>query len=244
MPNYPLPWLEGDERMSYGLIVDVRTVLLRHGYPELTRVDMETLRVALVRFVFGRRISAENPASVDLNVTEPVNETPAQPMPSAEELAEGIDRWHAGRQRPYDPPVVTHMVLAQRGMTEAEVERFLTTGEIPDFSRPPVVDNQSRILEHADEITSDVAYAVLRCSPYTDKCGRSGRGAELGWTLLGRVDLDETEEPCDELQRLGVVAVGEAAADRRLDLGMHVMRKRRMADDEGLPGSGFGDKVV
>lgn len=100
VPNYPLPWNDDDGRMSDDLISDVRTVLLRHGYPELTKSDVGLLEVMLVRFVYAPRISivrqelGGNPAALDLNVMEPVVETPATPMPSDQELAEGIDRWY------------------------------------------------------------------------------------------------------------------------------------------------------
>lgn len=55
MANYPLPWGEDDCRMTQELIREVRVVLVKHGYPELTQVDLMTLRVALVRFVYGQR---------------------------------------------------------------------------------------------------------------------------------------------------------------------------------------------
>ncbi|WP_341716701.1 hypothetical protein QQG74_22305 [Micromonospora sp. FIMYZ51] len=55
MPTYPLPFHESDQRLSIALLVDVRTTLLRHGFPELTRVDMETLHVALRLFLYGQQ---------------------------------------------------------------------------------------------------------------------------------------------------------------------------------------------
>ncbi|GGM41686.1 hypothetical protein GCM10011608_27990 [Micromonospora sonchi] len=53
VPTYPLPYYEGDQRLSFALLVDVRTAVLRHGFPELTRVDMETLYVSLRLFLYG-----------------------------------------------------------------------------------------------------------------------------------------------------------------------------------------------
>jgi len=99
MPNYPVPWYDDDARMTEELLNDVRTVLLRHGYPDLTRADLGLLEVMLVRFIYAPRLSLVknervNPASVDLNVMAPPDETPMQPTPSDAELADAIDRWY------------------------------------------------------------------------------------------------------------------------------------------------------
>lgn len=57
--NYPVPSYDPDQhpdrRLSFGLLVDLRTVLLRHGYPELTSADLDDLRTAVHSFIHGPR---------------------------------------------------------------------------------------------------------------------------------------------------------------------------------------------
>ncbi|SCG46780.1 hypothetical protein [Micromonospora humi] len=53
--NYPVPHHDPDHRLSFGLLVDLRTALLRHGYPELTSADLDDLRTAVRVFVYGPR---------------------------------------------------------------------------------------------------------------------------------------------------------------------------------------------
>ncbi|MEU4639575.1 hypothetical protein [Micromonospora sp. NPDC023814] len=53
--NYPVPRHEPDHRLSYGLLLDLRVVLLRHGYPELTSDDLADLLAAANSFLYGPR---------------------------------------------------------------------------------------------------------------------------------------------------------------------------------------------
>ncbi|MEU2168286.1 hypothetical protein ACH47V_23825 [Micromonospora chersina] len=76
--NYPVPHYDPDQhpdlRLSFGLLVDLRTVLLRHGYPELTSADLDDLRTAVRSFIYGPRPQPEE--------YERDQETPTgQPLP-------------------------------------------------------------------------------------------------------------------------------------------------------------------
>ncbi|MFI0791683.1 hypothetical protein ACH4OY_03115 [Micromonospora rubida] len=55
MPNYPIPYSDDDQRLNDALLEDVRTALLRRGFPELTKADYGMLEVMLVRFVYAQR---------------------------------------------------------------------------------------------------------------------------------------------------------------------------------------------
>jgi hypothetical protein len=52
MNNYPVPGHTGDHRLSLDLVTDVRAVLVKHGYPELTYDDLNLLRAMLARFIY------------------------------------------------------------------------------------------------------------------------------------------------------------------------------------------------
>jgi hypothetical protein len=68
MNNYPVPGHTGDHRLSLDLVTDVRAVLVRHGYPELTYDDLNLLRALLARFIHAP-YTAAGPAAGD-GVTE------------------------------------------------------------------------------------------------------------------------------------------------------------------------------
>jgi len=53
MNNYPVPGHTGDHRLSLDLVTDVRAVLVKHGYPELTYDDLNLLRAMLARFIYA-----------------------------------------------------------------------------------------------------------------------------------------------------------------------------------------------
>ncbi len=53
---YPVAPLQGDadDRFTTGLLFDVRDVLTRHGYPQITSgLDLVDLRQALFGFLYG-----------------------------------------------------------------------------------------------------------------------------------------------------------------------------------------------
>ncbi|WP_433311064.1 hypothetical protein ACQP0U_24085 [Micromonospora sp. CA-269861] len=76
--NYPVPRHEPDHRLSYGLLLDLRVVLLRHGYPELTSADLADLLTAMDSFIYGPR-----PAAAEYGHDQ---DTPAgQPLPAGVE---------------------------------------------------------------------------------------------------------------------------------------------------------------
>lgn len=51
--NFPLPAPSADPRFTIGLILDVKTVLERHGYPSITSgPDLVELQQALFRFLY------------------------------------------------------------------------------------------------------------------------------------------------------------------------------------------------
>lgn len=54
-PVFPLPQPENDPRFTIGLLLDVRDVLARHGYPmdRATSWDVVELRQALFRFLYA-----------------------------------------------------------------------------------------------------------------------------------------------------------------------------------------------
>ncbi|GAB3817967.1 hypothetical protein [Micromonospora zhanjiangensis] len=54
MTNYPVPHHPGDTRLSAALLGDLRTTLLKHGYPELSHVDRVNLELVLGRFLYRR----------------------------------------------------------------------------------------------------------------------------------------------------------------------------------------------
>jgi hypothetical protein len=53
MNNYPVPGHTGDHRLTLDLVTDVRAVLVKHGYPELTYDDLNLLRAMLARFIYA-----------------------------------------------------------------------------------------------------------------------------------------------------------------------------------------------
>lgn len=56
--KYPLPTppeSNGDRRFTLGLVVDVRSALLAHNYPEFTGTDLVELELALFRFLYAPR---------------------------------------------------------------------------------------------------------------------------------------------------------------------------------------------
>jgi hypothetical protein len=53
MNNYPVPGHTGDHRLALDLVTDVRAVLVKHGYPELTYDDLYLLRAMLARFIYA-----------------------------------------------------------------------------------------------------------------------------------------------------------------------------------------------
>ncbi|SCF13361.1 hypothetical protein GA0070216_105247 [Micromonospora matsumotoense] len=55
MANYPVPYNDDDQRLDDDLICDVRTALMKRGFPELTKVDYGMLEVMLARFVYAER---------------------------------------------------------------------------------------------------------------------------------------------------------------------------------------------
>jgi hypothetical protein len=51
---YPLPRPDNDPRFTYGLLFDVRQVLIDHGYPHVDNGrDLVNLQLALLRFLYG-----------------------------------------------------------------------------------------------------------------------------------------------------------------------------------------------
>lgn len=51
---FPLPRPDDDSRFSVGLILDVRAVLTKHGYPESSDSgDLVALQQALFGFLYG-----------------------------------------------------------------------------------------------------------------------------------------------------------------------------------------------
>jgi hypothetical protein len=56
--NYPLPQPAGDDpRFTFGLVLDVAAVLVRHGYPVIDGVDFVGLRSGLYRFLYAAQVS-------------------------------------------------------------------------------------------------------------------------------------------------------------------------------------------
>lgn len=53
MNNYPVPGHTGDHRLTLDLVNEVRGVLVKHGYPELTYDDLNLLRALLARFIYA-----------------------------------------------------------------------------------------------------------------------------------------------------------------------------------------------
>ena len=53
MNNYPVPGHTGNHRLTLDLVTDVRAVLVKHGYPELTYDDLNLLRAMLARFIYA-----------------------------------------------------------------------------------------------------------------------------------------------------------------------------------------------
>jgi len=53
MNNYPVPGHTGDHRLTLDLVTDVRAVLVKHGYPELTYDDLNLLRAMLARYIYA-----------------------------------------------------------------------------------------------------------------------------------------------------------------------------------------------
>jgi hypothetical protein len=52
--TYPLPRPDNDPRFSYGLLFDVRRVLIEHGYPTVEHGrDLVDLQLALFAFLYG-----------------------------------------------------------------------------------------------------------------------------------------------------------------------------------------------
>ncbi|MGC1211982.1 MAG: hypothetical protein WA890_12045 [Micromonospora sp.] len=87
--NYPVPHYDPDHRLSFGLLVDLRTVLLRHGYPELTTADLDDLKTAVRSFIYGPR--------PDPREYEREEETPTeQPLPAG---VDGISISTRGKRR-------------------------------------------------------------------------------------------------------------------------------------------------
>jgi hypothetical protein len=52
----PMPGSGDDSRFTFGLLVDVRSVLVDHGYPaaDMTGLDLVELQHALFRFLYRR----------------------------------------------------------------------------------------------------------------------------------------------------------------------------------------------
>jgi hypothetical protein len=50
--NYPLPRPDDDPRFTLGLAVELRDVLTKHGYPEMTGIDIVNLQQALYGFLY------------------------------------------------------------------------------------------------------------------------------------------------------------------------------------------------
>jgi hypothetical protein len=54
---YPLSRPEDDPRFTFGLMVDVRDVLEKHGYPAATGDDLVELQQALFGFLYRPEVS-------------------------------------------------------------------------------------------------------------------------------------------------------------------------------------------
>ena len=50
--NYPLPRPDDDPRFTLGLATDLRDVLTKHGYPDMTGMDLVNLQQALFSFLY------------------------------------------------------------------------------------------------------------------------------------------------------------------------------------------------
>lgn len=61
--NYPMPAPEHDPRFTLGLTLDVKAVLIAHGYPDFAGagLDYVALRQALFRFIYD----TTDPADTD-----------------------------------------------------------------------------------------------------------------------------------------------------------------------------------
>jgi hypothetical protein len=62
--------------------------------------------------------------------------------------------------------------------------------------------------------------------------------------VIGWFDFDEPPQPLHQLQLDGVVAVGEASADRRFGVGVFVVGQGVVADDVAAFGVGCRDEVA
>jgi hypothetical protein len=62
---FPLPVTDDDARFTFGLILDVRDVLTRHGYPPATSGDdLVQLQQALFRFLYTTTTTTDPAAPV------------------------------------------------------------------------------------------------------------------------------------------------------------------------------------
>jgi hypothetical protein len=157
---YPLPRPEQDARFTFGLVLDVRDVLARHGYPSIVSgADLVGLQQALFGFLYvdlAFDIRGGRQADVLLGRAEP----PAEPSPEevGEAMREYLDVVDEDVARATDADVEPGMqrTLAEEALREQVAAKLLRWFVVPGGPAAAEHVDRQTLMANADELVAMV----------------------------------------------------------------------------------------